>query len=80
MKLLDICSTVTAVSGATISAMAAIAAIVGAIWLSIIAFAPQPVLVTDVALPPSLVQRGFTATARATAGFPQIWGSSFNHR
>ena len=65
MKLLDICSTVTAVSGATISAMAAIAAIVGAIWLSIIAFAPQPVLVTDVALPPSLVQRGFTATIMA---------------
>lgn len=65
MKLLDVCSTVTAVSGATISAIAGIAAVVGAIWLSIITFGPQPVVVGDVAVPPSLVQRGFTATIMA---------------
>jgi tetratricopeptide (TPR) repeat protein len=65
MKLLDICSTVTAVSGAMISAMAGIAAVVGAIWISIITFGPQPVVVGDVAVPPSLVQRGFTATIMA---------------
>jgi tetratricopeptide (TPR) repeat protein len=65
MKLLDICSTVTAVSGAMISAMAGIAAVVGAIWISIITIVPQPVVVGDVAVPPSLVQRGFTATIMA---------------
>jgi len=65
MKLQDICSTVTAVSVATISAMAGIAAIVGVICISIITFAPQRVVVDEVAVPPSLVQRGFTATIMA---------------
>lgn len=65
MKLKDICSTVTAVSVATISAMAGIAAIVGVICISIVTFASQRAVVDEVAVPPSLVQRGFTATIMA---------------
>lgn len=65
MKLQDFCSTVTAVSVATISAMAGIATIVGAICISITTFAPQRVVLGDIAVPPSLAQRGFTATIMA---------------
>lgn len=65
MKLLDVRSTVSAVSGATISPMAGIAAVAGAIWLSIVTIGPPPVVVAEVAVPPSLVQRGFTATIMA---------------
>jgi len=49
MKLQDICSKVTAVSVATISAMAGIVAIVGVICISIITFAPQRAVVDEVA-------------------------------
>jgi hypothetical protein len=47
------------------AAMAAIAAIVGAIWLSPIAFGPQPAELGEISLPPSLTHRGFTPTIMA---------------
>lgn len=45
--------------------MAGIVAIVGAICISIITFVPQPVVFGDVAIPPSLAERGFTAAIMA---------------
>jgi len=62
MKLLDGCSTVSAFSWAVISATLGGAAVVGTIWLTLAAFGPRGVVVGDITLPPSLIQRGFTTT------------------
>jgi tetratricopeptide (TPR) repeat protein len=62
MKQLDGCSTVSAFSWAVISGTLAVAAILGTICLTIAAFGPRGVVVGDVTLPASLIQRGFTTT------------------
>lgn len=62
MKLLDGCSTVSAFSWAVISATLGVAAVVGTISLTLAAFGPRGIVVGDITLPPSLIQRGFTTT------------------
>ena len=62
MKLRDGCSTVSACSWAVISVMLGFAAVVGTIWLTLLAFGQRGVVVGDVTLPPSLIERGFTTT------------------
>jgi len=60
--VLDVCSMVSAISQALISAIVGIAAVAGTIWLALAALGPQGVVVREVGLPPSLIQRGFTTT------------------
>lgn len=62
MKLLDVCTRVSAVSHAITSAVVSIAALVAASWISIMAIGPQRIVIADIDLPPPLSQRGYTTT------------------
>ena len=62
MKLLDVCTRVSAVSHAVTSAVVSIAALVAASWVSIVAIGPQRIVIADIDLPPPLTQQGYTTT------------------
>lgn len=62
MNPFDARSMTSLVSRVLLSAMVCVTAAVGVIWLSLAAFGAKGVVLDDVTLPPSLIQRGFTTT------------------
>lgn len=62
MNPFDVRSMTSLVSRVVPSAMASVAAAVGVIWLTLAVFDVKGVVVDNVTLPPSLIQRGFTMT------------------